>query len=86
MIFRNDQLQTVLNYDTYGRQCLDFDQRVALHKAISHKMTFDKAFEFTGNLKVHIVNILGEINQNGYLCQTAVYYEDSHGTRYIKED
>lgn len=76
MTFRNDQLLLVLNYDTYGNQCLTFDERCEIHRAISRKMTYDKVYEFPQKLGMSIINTLGEISQKGYEYRNEQYYVD----------
>lgn len=76
MTFKNDQLQLALNYDTNGKECLTFDERCEIHRAISRKMTYDKPYEFDSKSGIKIINILGEINQSGYQYRNEQYYVD----------
>jgi hypothetical protein len=74
--YANDQLRNVLNYDSNERACLSFDERCEIHKAISHKLTYETAYEFTGETSVKIFNIIDEIARKNYEARYYLYHEE----------
>lgn len=64
--FNNEQYRQVLNYDSYGRRCLKFMERIAIHSAISHRLTYERDKELSPELAMKVLQILREIQDNGY--------------------
>ncbi|MFA7448781.1 MAG: hypothetical protein WCY77_10115 [Weeksellaceae bacterium] len=86
MNFRNDQLQIVLNYDTHGRNCLKFEERCSIHKAISHKMNYDSEMVLETTISRKVKNILTEIADLKYDFKILHYFEDkTTGLKTLRE-
>lgn len=64
--FNNEQYRQVLNYDSYGRRCLKFSERIAVHAAISHRLTYERDKDLKHELAMKVLQILTEIKDNGY--------------------
>lgn len=74
-IFKNEQYRLVLNYDTHGRKCFNFLERLALHSAISYRLFYEDYKELPHELAVKVLRILNEISDNKYKEKEIRYKE-----------
>lgn len=84
MKFTNEQLQNVLNYDSHGTKCFSDFERIAIHRAISYRLTYSTFGEVETKLAAKINNTLTKMAVERYELVDITYIEDKKGNIQIK--
>lgn len=76
MIYTNDILQLVMNFDTYVEPHFDLAERMAMHRSISRTLGLGTGENLPPVLSVKISKLMQTINAIGYEPRKGAYYED----------
>ncbi len=78
MIFTNENLQLVLNYDTNGQKVFTDTERWEIHSAISYKINYPASKEISSRLSMKIAGALQRIKSTGYKVKLSRYTIDDN--------
>lgn len=76
MIFDNDILKLVMNFDTYVEQHFELPERMAMHRSISRRLSFGSGEDLPPILTAKILKLMETINAISYEPRKGAYYED----------
>lgn len=84
MTFTNEQLQTVLNYDSHGTPTFTDLERMAIHRAISYRLSYGSSLDLPVKLSAKVKTALKAMKEENYEPWEVRYIEDSTGIKQVK--
>lgn len=84
MTFNNEQLQTVLNYDSHGTPTFTDLERMAIHRAISYRLSYGSSAELPTKLSAKVRNAHRALKEEKYEPWEVRYIEENTVKKPVK--